>query len=155
MLLPPMVWRGDLAELVDQVPERQRWHRDRVDRFGAGPAARAGARNSGTEGGKCVPKKGQRLLREGAAVVSKYEYIDSQKNEPANTNPVVKMCSWLAVSTSVFYHWAGRSQSATAARREALTVRIKHFFKESDGTYGYHRIPADPERRGRGQAQAG
>ncbi|WP_218132596.1 hypothetical protein [Paramicrobacterium humi] len=32
--------------------------------------------------------------------MSKYEYIDSQRNGPANTNPVVKMCRWLAVSTS-------------------------------------------------------
>jgi transposase InsO family protein len=49
----------------------------------------------------------------------------------------------LAVSTSGFYHWAQRPQSATAARREALTARVRCFFKESDGTYGYRRIHAD------------
>ncbi len=75
--------------------------------------------------------------------MSKYEYIDSQKNEPNNVTPVVKMCLWLAVSTSGFYHWAQRPQSATAARREALTARIRYFFKESDGTYGYRAIHAD------------
>ena len=32
-------------------------------------------------------------------VVSRYEYIDSQKTEPENMNPVWKMCRWLAVST--------------------------------------------------------
>jgi putative transposase len=80
--------------------------------------------------------------------VSKYEYIDSQKNDPAETNPVSKMCRWLAVSTSGFYHWAQRPQSATAARREALTERIKYFFKESDGTYGYRRIHADLTQAG-------
>jgi len=27
--------------------------------------------------------------------VSRYEFIDSQKAEPDNRNPVVKMCRWL------------------------------------------------------------
>ena len=54
--------------------------------------------------------------------MSKYEYIDSQKNDPAGTNPVTKMCLWLAVSTSGYYHWLSRPQSATAARRDALAV---------------------------------
>jgi len=53
------------------------------------------------------------------------------------------MCLWLAVSTSGFYHWATRPQSATAARRQALIARIQHSFEESDVTYGYRRIHAD------------
>jgi len=75
--------------------------------------------------------------------MAKYEYVDSQKNDPLNTNPVVKMCSWLGVSTSGFHHWLSRPQSATAARREALTAWVGHFFDASDGTYGYRRIHAD------------
>jgi putative transposase len=75
--------------------------------------------------------------------VSKYDYIDSQKSDPTNQNPVVKMCLWMAVSTSGFYDWAIRPQSATAARQEALIARIQHFFEESDGIYGYRRIHAD------------
>ena len=75
--------------------------------------------------------------------MSKYEFIDSQKAEPVNQNSVVKMCRWLTVSTSGFYHWLARPQSATSARREALTARIAHFFEESEGTYGYRRIHAD------------
>ncbi len=75
--------------------------------------------------------------------MSKYEYIDSQRNDPAETNPVVKMCLWLGVSTSGFYHWLGRPQSATAARRQQLTERIREFFDAADGTYGYRRIHAD------------
>jgi putative transposase len=75
--------------------------------------------------------------------VSKYEFIDSQRNDPKNTNPVWKMCRWLEVSTSGFYHWRARPQSATAERRQGLTMRIKGFFKASDGTYGYRRIHAD------------
>ena len=42
-----------------------------------------------------------------------------------------------------FYHWRTRPQSATAERRQVLTMRIKGFFKASDGTYGYRRIHAD------------
>jgi len=75
--------------------------------------------------------------------VSKYEYIDSQREDPTEFNPVVTMCGWLAVSTSGFYHWRARPQSATATRREALTARVEHFFTSSDGTYGYRRIHAD------------
>lgn len=75
--------------------------------------------------------------------MSKYEYIDSQKNDPTELAPVTKMCRWLAVSTSGYYHWLSRPQSATAARREVLAARIRHFFTASDGTYGYRRIHAD------------
>ena len=50
--------------------------------------------------------------------MSKFEYIDSCKNDPVETNPA-KMCAWLSVSTSGFYHWLSRPQSATAARRQA------------------------------------
>ncbi len=75
--------------------------------------------------------------------MSKYEYIDSQKNNPIDTNPVTKMCLWLGVSTSGFYHWATRPQSATAARRGVLAERVRHFFTASQGSYGYRRIHAD------------
>jgi putative transposase len=75
--------------------------------------------------------------------VSRYEYIDSCKNDPAELNPVTKMCAWLAVSTSGFYHWLSRPTSATAARRQALTARVRAFFAASDGTYGYRRVHAD------------
>ena len=75
--------------------------------------------------------------------MSRYEYIDSCRNDPSELNPVIKMCAWLLVSTSGFYHWLSRPQSATAARREALTARVEVFFKASDGTYGYRRIHAD------------
>lgn len=75
--------------------------------------------------------------------MSRYEYIDSCRNDPSETNPVTRMCVWLRVSTSGFYHWLSRPASATAARREALTGRVKHFFTASDGTYGYRRVHAD------------
>ena len=56
--------------------------------------------------------------------MAKYETVDSQKHEPGNMNPVVKMCRWLGISTSGFYHWLDRPRSATAARRQALTARV-------------------------------
>lgn len=76
-------------------------------------------------------------------MVSKYEYIDSQHAAPGNTDPVVKMTGWLEVSTSGFYHWRGRPQSATAARRDVLAGKIHGFFTASKGRYGYRRIHAD------------
>lgn len=75
--------------------------------------------------------------------MSRYEYIDSCRTDPTELNPVTKMCAWLLVSTSGFYHWLTRPQSATAARREALAARVEAFFAASDGTYGYRRIHAD------------
>lgn len=81
--------------------------------------------------------------------MGKYEYIDSQRNDPAESNPVVKMCRWLEVSTSGFYNWLSRPRSATAARRQELAERIHYFFEVSKGTYGYRRIHADLIDEGR------
>ena len=75
--------------------------------------------------------------------MSRYKFIDSQRSDPTNKNPVYKMYTWLTVSTSGFYHWLACPQSATAARRFAVTTRVRHFFEASDGTYGYRRIHAD------------
>ncbi|MGP5698089.1 IS3-like element ISAar4 family transposase [Glutamicibacter arilaitensis] len=88
------------------------------------------------------PKKSGRILRKGATVVAKYEFIDSYAAGPS-TPAIVKMCRWLGVSRSGFYHWRSRPVSATAARRQALADRVSHFFEESEGTYGYRRIHAD------------
>ena len=80
--------------------------------------------------------------------MSKFEYINSQRVDRSESSPVYKMCAWLEVSTSGFYHWLSRPESATASRRKALTVRIGHFFTASDGTYGYRRIHADLAEEG-------
>lgn len=75
--------------------------------------------------------------------MAKYEFIESHKN---NSNPwwtIVNMCAWLGVSRSGYYHWRSRPASATTARREALTERIRWFFDASDQTYGYRRVHAD------------
>ena len=62
-------------------------------------------------------KKPPPHYREGTAVVGKYEYIDSLRNDPVKANPVVTMCLWLEALTLGFYNWLGRSQSASADRR--------------------------------------
>lgn len=80
--------------------------------------------------------------------MSRYEYIDSCRTDPTELNPVTKMCLWLSVSTSGFYHWLSRPLSASTARREALTARVVAFFEASDGTYGYRRIHADLAEEG-------
>ena len=56
---------------------------------------------------------------------------------------MTKMCCWLGVSISGFFHWVTRPQSATAARRGVLAGRIRHFFTASDGARGYRRFHAD------------
>lgn len=75
---------------------------------------------------------------------SKYEFIDAQKA----FYPIVKMCSWLAVSGSGFYEWRGRPLSATAQRRAALKEYIVHVFDESDATYGHRRVHAELSQLG-------
>lgn len=58
------------------------------------------------------------------------------------------MCAWLEVSTSGFYEWLRRPISATAKRREYLTLLIDKAFTDSDGTYGYRRLHAQLLRWG-------
>jgi putative transposase len=58
------------------------------------------------------------------------------------------MCSWLGVSSSGYYEWRSRPQSATAARRETLKRLIVVIFEASDETYGHRRIHAALTRSG-------
>lgn len=75
--------------------------------------------------------------------MAKYEFIDSYAADDSATVPVTDRCRWLEVSTSGFYHWRSRPQSATALRRDGLAQRIHVFFDLAHGTYGYRRIHAD------------
>jgi putative transposase len=77
-------------------------------------------------------------------VTEKYEFIDGEKA----SFPVTRMCVWLEVSTSGFYAWQKRPESATVERRENLKPIIRHVFDESDGTYGYRRVHAALGRMG-------
>ena len=58
------------------------------------------------------------------------------------------MCSWLRVSTSGYYEWRRRAQSATAARRTKLKQLIMVIFELSDETYGHRRVHAALRRSG-------
>src|SRR5664280_1721499 len=84
------------------------------------------------------------FLRPGVSVSSKYEFIDAEKAR----YPVVKMCEWMAVSTSGFYEWRGRPSSATNSRRAELRLLIGKVFADSDDTYGYRRVHAKLARLG-------
>ena len=43
---------------------------------------------------------------------------------------------------------AGPPQSATTARRHVLSVKVHHFFADSEGTCGYRPIHAEPVDEG-------
>jgi putative transposase len=62
--------------------------------------------------------------------------------------PVTFMCRMLKVSTSGYYEWRARPESATAIRRRALSAQITDIFEVSDATYGYRRVRAQLERNG-------
>jgi putative transposase len=58
------------------------------------------------------------------------------------------MLTWLSVSSSGYYEWRSRPQSATAARRDNLKQLIIAIFEFSDETYGHRRIHAALVRSG-------
>jgi len=58
------------------------------------------------------------------------------------------MCSWLAVSSSGYYEWRCRPESATAQRRGRLKALIVVIFDDSDETYGHRRLHAELARQG-------
>ena len=84
------------------------------------------------------------LLRSGVPVSTKYGFIRSEEGN----YPVRSMCRWAKVSRSGYYAWRDRPGSATAKRRQDLTVIIARFFADSDQTYGYRRIRAELARHG-------
>lgn len=74
----------------------------------------------------------------------KFAFIDAKKAQ----YPIVKMCTWLDVSTSGYYEWRDRPASASAQRRDRLATLIQVIFDESDRTYGYRRVHAALARQG-------
>ena len=92
-------------------------------------------------------------------MTGKYEFIDAEYDAAteAGTAPtIMQMCRWTGVSKSGYYEWRSRPESATAARRELLKIKIKALFEANDETYG---VAADPRclgaRRRAGQRRAG
>ena len=78
----------------------------------------------------------------------KYEFVDTTLTEPNCPFPLTSMCRWLEVSTSGFYSWRARPDSATVRRRAVLKALITDEFTRSDQTYGYRRLHAALARRG-------
>ena len=56
----------------------------------------------------------------------RYEFIEAEKDttneQGERMYTITKMCAWLEVSTSGYYEWRDRPESATARRRAYLAV---------------------------------
>jgi putative transposase len=91
-----------------------------------------------------VPFKSHGVLRSGASVKLKYEFIDAEyatrAGDTACAPSIVQMCRWLEVSRSGFHEWRKRPESATAKRRELLKIKIKALFDANNEEYGYRRV---------------
>lgn len=74
----------------------------------------------------------------------KYAFIAGQEG----CFPLSRMFRWAGVSSSGFYEWRGREESAAARRRASLKEQIAEVFEASDSTYGYRRVHAELARRG-------
>jgi putative transposase len=98
------------------------------------------------------PFKSSGVLRSGAPVTEKYEFIDAEyatrAGDAACAPTIAQMCKWLTVSRSGFYDWRTRPESATAKRRELLKIKIKALFEANNEEYGYRRVHAALARGG-------
>lgn len=74
----------------------------------------------------------------------KYAFIRDYRPE----FKVCSMCRVLRVQRSGFYKWLVMPKSNRQIADEKLTEDIRHFFKESDETYGSPRIHADLQESG-------
>jgi putative transposase len=86
-------------------------------------------------------------------VTDKFEFIDAEyavlpAGGAGHAPTMMQMCTWLEVSKSGYYEWRSRPESAAAARRELLKIKIKALFEANDETYGYRRIHAALVRGG-------
>lgn len=83
---------------------------------------------------------------------TKFEFIDAEKATMTDTGEkkytITALCEWLDVSTSGYYEWLDRPDSATTQRRALLSLLVKKSFDDSDETYGYRRIHAQLLRWG-------
>lgn len=81
----------------------------------------------------------------------KYEFIDAEKDTTVQGEKkytIASMCAWLGVSTSGYYEWRDRPDSATTQRRAGLAVLVTAIFGASDETYGHRRVHAQLVRQG-------
>jgi len=90
-------------------------------------------------------KKSRSLLREGT-MSEKFDLIAAEKADPASPYRVVKMCTWLQVSTSGFYDHCDAMPSARALRRAKITTYVQAAFDLGRGAYGVRRVHAVLQR---------
>lgn len=69
----------------------------------------------------------------------KYAFIDKQRHQ----HKLNRLCSVLEVSSSGFYDWLDRPESATAQANKRLLTKIRCFYQASRKTYGSPRIYRD------------
>jgi putative transposase len=62
--------------------------------------------------------------------------------------PVRVLCKALGVSTSAYYDWRSRPESARAAEDRRLSVEVRTVHRESRQTYGARRVHAELKDRG-------
>jgi len=77
-------------------------------------------------------------------VSAKFTFIDAEKAQYS----IVKMCTWMGVSTSGFYEWRDRHPPRRPAGAGRLATLIEWIFNDSDHTYGHRRIHAALHRQG-------
>ncbi len=58
------------------------------------------------------------------------EYADNFSQNMTGAPPIAKMCVWLNVSRSGYYEWRTRPESATARRRDELTLLVQALMRE-------------------------
>ena len=69
----------------------------------------------------------------------KYAFIRSHSRH----HKITRMCDALGVSSSGYYDWLGRPESARCKENRRLTTKIRCFHQASRGTYGSPRIHRD------------
>ncbi|MGH3620178.1 MAG: IS3 family transposase [Sciscionella sp.] len=96
--------------------------------------------------------KSRSLLRERVSVSETYEFIDAEKDTVDNNGEkkytITAMCAWMGVSSSGYYDWRDRPESATTQRRTYLARLVTAIFESSDETYGHRRVHAQLARQG-------
>ena len=69
----------------------------------------------------------------------KYAFVRAHRDEYA----VTRMCDLLEVSTSGYYDWHDRPESARRRENRALTEKIQHAHQRSNGIYGSPKVHQD------------
>ena len=81
----------------------------------------------------------------------KYELIAAEKADPTSPYPVIKMCTWLQVSSSGFYDHANAVDTLRQQRRTKIITHVRAAHDAGRGAYGVRRVHAvltrshDPE----------